>query len=179
MIVPTPIIAFPIAALVAVGLTAGAWFGGVGHGKFVERAAHTEQQLAQANRSLADSQKNQETADKAGAEHEQHVQIVRERTREIVRTVTIPPDADPFVPVWFVRLYDRLASRAVNADPYPGQSEGDPSDVRLSETRPLLARASDEYFACRKQIEDIVALKPVLPPPAAPERGFLERLTPF
>lgn len=143
------------------------------------RNAYTEQQLTQANQNLATSQKTQEAADKAGAEHEQHVQIVRERTREIVRTVTIPPDADPLVPVWFVRLLDRYAGRSLDADPYPGKPEGDPSDVRLSEVRSLLAKWADDYYACRQQVIDIVAIKPVMPSPPEPERGLLERLNPF
>lgn len=143
------------------------------------KAVYTTQELSKANKALVDAQKNNETANAAGAQHETQVQIIRERGRDIIRTVTIPPDADPRMPVWFVRLWDRFASRTVAGDPYPGKSDGDPSDVRLSEARTVLGQWADEYYACRQQVIDTSKLKPVLPRPVEEPRTFLHRLSPF
>lgn len=143
------------------------------------RNAYTEQQLTQANTNLRNSQKNQDRADQAGFEHEQKVQVVHDTTREIVRTVSVPADADPYVPVWFVRLWDRLAGRSLDGDAYPGKSESAASDVRLSEVKPVLAKWADDFYACRQQVADIVALKPVLPAPKAESKTVFDRLNPF
>jgi hypothetical protein len=143
------------------------------------RNAYTEQQLSTANANLKASQQNQDKAAKAGASHEANVQTVHDTTREIVRTVTIPPDRDPYLPVGFVRLFDRSASRSINGDPYPGKSDGDPSDVRVSEAATLLSRESgwaDKYYACRQQVADIVALNPVLPTPPQSNPSLIERI---
>ena len=136
-------------------------------------------ELTKANKALVDAGKNNQIANKAGQEHETQVQIIHDRGRDIIRTVQIPPDADLLLPVWFVRLFDRLASRSLTADAYPGKPDSDPSDVRLSEARTLLGRWADDYYACRQQVIDTGKLKPVLPPPPQDERTFLERINPF
>lgn len=143
------------------------------------RNAFTEQQLTIANANLKASQQNQDRAAKAGEAHEINVQTVHDTTREIVRTVTIPPDRDPYLPVGFVRLFDRSASRSINGDPYPGKSDGDPSDVRVSEAAALLSRESgwaDKYYACRQQVADIIALNPVLPTSRPNKPSLIDRI---
>lgn len=146
------------------------------------KAAYTEQQLATANLNIHDLQTNQASAAKAGADHEQNVQTVHDTTREIIHTVQIPAAADPFLPVGFVRLFDRAASRSIVGDPYPGKSDGDPSDVKVSEAASLLAGEggwADQFYSCRQQVADIVKLKPVMPAPAASKPGLLDSLNPF
>ncbi len=140
------------------------------------RNAQTEQQLQAANANLKTSQQNQTKAAEAGADHETKVQTVHDTTRTIVQTVQLPPDRDPYLPVGFVRLFDRAASRSIDADPYPGKSDGDPSDVRVSEAQRLLVTDwADKYYACRQQVIDTANLKPVLPSPEV-KTTFLERL---
>ena len=148
-------------------------------GKDDMKAVYTEQELGKANKALVVAQKNNAIANAAGAQHETQVQVIRERGRDIIRTVTIPPDADPFMPVWFVRLWDRFASRSLTGDAYPGKPDGDPSDVRLSEARTMLGQWADQYYACRQQVIDASKLKPVLPRPVEEPRGFFSKLNPF
>jgi hypothetical protein len=167
--------------------TAGAWLASLllcgwlmyarGHDDM--RNAYTEQQLTQANRNLANAGKNNSIAHKADEQHQQGVQVVHDTTREIVRTVTIPPDADPLLPVWFVRLFDRFASRSITGDPYPGKSDGEPSDVRLSEARTMLGKWADDYYTCREQVIDTGKLNPVLPAPPEDKRNIFDKLNPF
>lgn len=129
------------------------------------RNAYTEQQLVAANANLKAAAKNNKLADDAGKKFEdakpQIVQRIVERTREI----RIPSDADPLMPVWFVRMWDRVASGSSAADPYPGLDAGAASDVRLSEVRTVLERWAGKYETCQLQIDSIRQLRPVLPPP--------------
>lgn len=144
------------------------------------RNAYTEQQLTQANRNLSDASKNNATAHSADVNHQAGVQVVHDTTNTVIRTVTIPADRDPFLPVGFVRLFDRAASRNPAADPYPGKSDGDPSDVRVSQAGSLLVTDwADKYYTCRKQVIDTADLKPILPPPVVADPGFFQHLNPF
>jgi len=143
------------------------------------KSAYTLQQLKTANATIAGMKTKQEGADKAGEKHDGNVQIVRSTTREIVRTVQIPADADPYLPVGFVRLWDRAASRNIGADPYPGKSDGDPSDVRVSEAGRLLAGTN--FAACeenRTQLADLIAYLRADREPAA-KPSWLDRINPF
>lgn len=141
------------------------------------RNAYTEQQLNMANANLKVAGKNNKLADDAGKKFEdakpQIVQRIVERTREI----RIPPDADPLMPIWFVRMWDRVASGSSAADPYPGLDAGAASDVRLSEVRTVLERWAGKYETCQLQIDSIRQLKPVLPPPIEePKPSLFERI---
>lgn len=148
-------------------------------GKDDMKAAYTEQELNQANAALVLAQKTNQAAKVAGDKHEEQKVVIREKTREIYRSVTIPPDADPVLPVWFVRLLNRASSRNTADDPYPGQPDSDPSTVRLSEAGRMLSDGwADKYYVCRKQVEDIAKLNPVLPPPP-PDPSFFDKLSPF
>lgn len=178
--IPVPVIAFPIAILIWLLTLGGSGLWMYEHGKFIQKAEYTDQQLTQANANLKSSEAQAKTASAAGADHETKVQVVHDTTRTIVQTVQIPADADPFLPVGFVRLFDRSASRDISADPYPGKSDGDPSDVRVSEAATLLAKDwANNYYTCQRQISDIVALHPVLPPAPEAEHSLIERLNPF
>lgn len=148
-------------------------------GKDDQIAYQTKIELGKANKALADAQKNNDIGKKAGDDHEQQKVVIREKTREIYRSVTIPPDADPLLPVWFVRLLNRASSRNTADDPYPGQPDSDPSTIRLSEAGRMLSDGwADKYYVCRKQIEDIGKLNPILPPPP-PSTSFFDKLNPF
>lgn len=141
------------------------------------RNAYTVQQLDTANQRLADAGKNNKIADDAGKKFEDEkpkiVTQIQWRTREIV----IPPDADPLMPVWFVRMWDRVASGSSAADPYPGLDAGAASDVRLSEVRTVLERWAGKYETAQLQIDSIRKLKPVLPPPTEePTPSLFERI---
>lgn len=147
------------------------------------RNAYTEQQLTEANRNLDLAKISNNVAAQAGEDHDQKTQVVHDTTREIYHTVTVPAASNPYLPVWFVRLLDRTAGRTATADPYPGKSDGDPSDVTLSEAGRMLAGTdgwSDKYYACRQQVIDTATLKPILPPQTASEKpSLLERINPF
>jgi hypothetical protein len=156
-------------------------------GKDDMKAAYTSQQLDIANKNLKLAQTQTAVAAAAGVQHDDHVTKVNVDTSAIARQMqgflaNLPHDqnSDPFVPVWFVRMHDRAAGRQVTADPYPGQSDSAPSDVRLSEA---VAMLNTNYGKCevnRKTIDDIIALKPVLPDPVAPpSQSFLNRINPF
>tara|TARA_R110000868_G_scaffold92457_1_gene256589 strand:- start:186 stop:722 length:537 start_codon:yes stop_codon:yes gene_type:complete len=148
-------------------------------GKDDMKAVYTEQELGKANKALVAAHKNNAIGKKAGDDHEQQKVVIHEKTREIYRSVTIPPDADPLLPVWFVRLLNRASSRNTADDPYPGQPDSDPSTIRLSEAGRMLSDGwADKYYVCRKQIEDIGKLNPVLPPPP-PSTSFFDKLNPF
>lgn len=177
-ILPNPyvilgVVAFYIASVLGVG---GLMYM---RGRDDMKAAYTAQQLAQANTTIEGMKHKQAVSDTAGEVHDQHTNTVRETTREIVKTVTIPADADPFLPVGFVRLFDRAASRNIGADPYPGKSDGDPSDVRVSEAGSLLA--GTDFARCeenRVQLSDLIAY---LKADRAPEKmpGWLDNINPF
>lgn len=173
--IPVPLIAFPIALLAALLLGGGAGFWGYEHGIAIQEARQTKTELAQANANIADMKRKDEAAAKAGESHDANVRVVRDTTREIVRTVTIPAAADPYLPVGFVRLFDRAASRQLGADPYPGKSDGDASDVRVSEAANLLASNFGECETNRTQLADLIAyLKTDSAPAEKPT--WLERL---
>lgn len=121
------------------------------------KASYTAQQLNQANVNIAEMKKRDADSAKAGASQDVQVQTVHDTTREIVRTVTIPADADPFLPVGFVRLFDRSASRSSGADSYPGKSDGDASNVRVSEAASLLATDFDACETNRVQLANLIA----------------------
>jgi hypothetical protein len=149
-------------------------------GKDDQVAYQNTVELKKANKALADAGKNNQIANKAGEDHATNVQVVHDTTREIVRTVTIPAESDPFLPVGFVRLFDRAASRSLAADPYPGKSDGEPSDIRVSQAATLLVSDwADKYYICKKQVDDTRSLAPVRPPPPQEERTLLERISPF
>jgi hypothetical protein len=175
-VIPVPLIAFPIALLAALLLGGGTGFWGYEHGIAIQEARQTKTELAQANANIADMKRKDEAAAKAGESHDANVRVVRDTTREIVRTVTIPPVADVYLPVGFVRMFDRAASRSIGADPYPGKSDGDPSDVKVSEAQSLLAsNYGDVCEANRTQLADLIAyLKNDRPP--AEKSTWLERL---
>lgn len=150
-------------------------------GKDDMKAAYTEQQLEQANKNLKDATTNNKIANDAGLDHEGKVQTIHDQTTIIHDTVHIPASADVFLPVGFVRMFDRAASRNPAADPYPGKSDGDPSDVKVSEAQSLLNdNWADQYYACRQQVIDTAKLNPVLPaPPDAKQSGLFDHLNPF
>lgn len=173
--------------------TAGAWLASIvlcgwlmyarGHDDM--RNAFTEQQLTQANTNLRNSQHNQNISAKAGADHDRNTTQVNVDTSAIARALRdtlskIPAATDPVVAVWVIRMFDRAASRSVNADPYPGKSPGDPSDFKLSE---VIAMLADNFGRCelnRVQLSDIIKLKPVLPaPPPEEKHGIFDKLNPF
>lgn len=169
-----------IAGIAALGLlgTVGGSVMGYRHGKFVEHSEQVVRENAELAAQVEAEKKNAKIAFEAGKKFEddkkQTPDQVRWRTREIV----IPPDADPFMPIWFVRMFDRLASESNTADPYPGEPDGASSDVRLSEVKSVLERWVVKYEDADKQISAIRQLNPVLPPPPE-EPGFLERNNPF
>lgn len=171
--------------------TAGAWLAsvllaaGVSGWLFYQRGhddmrnAVTEQALAATTAELKKTEAKVNRAAAAGADHDKRETQVIHDTRTILKTVTIPPDSDPYVPVWFVRLHDRSASRWAGGDPYPGKSDGDPSDVRLSQAVAMLAANYESCEVNRGRLTDIIDLKPVMPAqPEAPPRDFLDRINP-
>jgi len=179
--IPVPMIAFPIALLVLLLTGGGAFWLGDSHGTFVERAAQEHANLVQAQKDLADHKKNDEIADKAGKgfENEKPKIVTRVEYRDRTRDIVIPPDADPFVPVWFVRMFNDIASVEPPADAYPGQPDGAPSRTRLSGTRAVLKAWAIKYETCRAQVDAIRELNPVLPSPPEKRPAFLERINPF
>lgn len=126
-------------------------------GKDDMKAAYTTQELAGANKKIAAMEAEGREADKAGGQHDGKKTEVRNETRIIERTVTITPDSDPYMPVWFVRLFDRAAGRNIGSDPYPGKSDGERSDVRLSEVKSVLVRNFEACELNRVQLDDFSA----------------------
>lgn len=174
---PRVLLGLLVSSLLLVGVTF--WFAYERGGDDV-KAAFTAQALVQANKALADSQKAAARAAQAAQDHDNREAQVIHDTRTILKTVTIPPDTDPFVPVWFVRLHDRAASRWAGGDPYPGKSDGDPSDVRLSQAVAMLATNYEGCEVNRSRLLDIEALHPVMPRQPAPvPQSMLDRLNPF
>lgn len=159
--------------LVSVG---GAWWLGDNHGTFVERAAQTQANLDQARRDLADHKKNDLIADKAGKDFEDAKPKIVTQVQFRDRNIVIPPDADPFVPVWFVRMFNDIASVEPPADAYPGQSDSAPSRTRLSGTRAVLKAWAIKYETCRAQVDGTRELNAVLPIPPAEKQSLLERM---
>lgn len=120
-------------------------------------AAYTKQELGKANATIRDMKAKDAKAAKAGEDHDRHQGAARKATRQIADSVDIPPVADPYLPVGFVRMFDRAASRNIGADPYPGKSDGDPSDVRVSEAASLLNYNFGEVCeANRVQLTDLI-----------------------
>ncbi len=149
--------------------------------------AHTKMTLVATAKALTDSKTRQNDGAQAAQEHDEHedeIQRLYALLRSRPGAVPIPPATDPFVPVWFVRMHDRAASGDAGGDPYPGKSDANPSDVRLSQA---LAMLISNYEGCqinRSRLADIIALKPVLPavaPPPAPTHNpdLFHRLNPF
>jgi len=134
--------------------------------------------FAQAQKDLEDGQKNNDRANTAGQNFENQKPQIVERVRERTREIIIPPDADPFVPVWFVRMQHRLSRDEPLVDPYPGESDAALSRTRLSGTREMLTGWAQKYDTCRAAVDGIRELKPVLPPPP-PEPSFFDKLNPF
>jgi hypothetical protein len=177
-VIPVPLIAFPIALLATLLLSGGGAFWGYEHGIAIQEARQTKTELAQANANIADMKRKDEAAAKAGEAHDAQIRTVHDTTREIVRTVTIPAASDPYLPVGFVRMFDRAASRQLGADPYPGKSDGDASDVRVSEAAHLLTDNFGDCEANRVQLSDLIAyLKSDRAPAAKP--SWLDNLNPF
>lgn len=143
------------------------------------RNAQTEANFAQAQRDLADHKENDKIADTAGKKFEDAKPQIVTQVQYRDRNIIIPPDADPFVPVWFVRMFNDIASVEPPPDPYPGQSDSSPSRTRLSGTRAVLKAWAIKYETCRKQVDSIRELKAVLPTPPQEESGFFEKLNPF
>lgn len=159
--IPVPVWALPTSLLVALAMCAGAWFLGSSHGTFVERAAQTEHQLANANTTIKKMGEENKHSDKAGENHAEHATQVTVDTSAIGRALAaslakLPPSADPLVPAWFVRVFDRAASRFVGADPLPGKPDGDASTVRLSDVGTVLTTNFGKAEACRVQLTDLV-----------------------
>lgn len=178
MIVPVPVIAFPIALASMLAVTGGVSTWTYYHGKFVAGAEQTEANLVQARKDFKVTLDLAKRANDAGQKFEEQKPLITERILERTKTIVIPADADPFVPVWFVRMFNDLASIESPDDPYPGQSDGAPSRTRLSGTRPVLTAWVAKYETCRSQIDAIRELNPVLPLPKA-EPGLFDKLNPF
>lgn len=176
--IPNPWVILGAVGFLLLSVT-GAWFLGDSHGTFVERAAQTAANLEQAKRDLADHKKNDQIADKAGKDFEDAKPQIRERIIERTNTVQVPPDADPHMPVWFVRLWDRLATGDAASDAYPGQSPSAASDVRLSEVREKLTAWVEKYELAGRQIDGARELKPVLPKVEEPPQSLIDRINPF
>lgn len=179
MLVPVPVIAFPIALLGALAVTGGASFWAYEHGQAVAEARQTKADFAQYRQ---DQEvlipKLLEKAGKASQDFEAAKPKIITQVQWRTRDVQIPADADPFVPVWFVRMFDRLASEDPAADTYPGEPAGAPSRTRLSGTKPVLEAWVGKYETCRKQIDSIRELNPMLPQPIE-EKSLFDRLNPF
>lgn len=150
-----------------------------------QRNAQTEQQLSIANLNLKDAQDQNNKVAKAGEVHDVHNTQVTVDNSAIARQIAalvakLPAGGDPYVPVWFVRMFDRSASRWKDGDPYPGKPDNDPSDVRLSEALTMLAANYGKCEANRVQLKDVIDLKPVLPHSAPEDKpGFFDKINPF
>lgn len=177
--IPVPLIAFPIGLLAALLLSGGTGYWGYNHGMAIQEARQTKAELKAAEEDLADYKKGNEKAAEAGKKFEDAKPIIVHDVHDRIREVHIPPDADPLLPVWFVRMFDRLASGDPAADSYPAQPDGAPSRVRLSRTRPVLEAWVVKYETCVKQVDDTHDLNPVLPQPTPKEENFLGKLIPF
>lgn len=178
MIVPVPVIAFPIALVAMLVVTGGVSTWTYYHGKFVAGAEQTEANLIQARKDFKVTLDLAKKANDAGQKFEEQKPLITERILERTKTIVIPADADPFVPVWFVRMFDRLASGDASADTYSGEPAGAPSRTRLSGTKPVLEKWVAKYEACQLQVDSIRELNPMLPLPKA-EPGFFDKVNPF
>jgi hypothetical protein len=143
------------------------------------RNAQTEANFAQAQKDLNDHKKNDAIADKAGKGFEDAKPKIITQVQYRDRNTNIPSDADPFVPVWFVRMFNDIASVEPPADAYPGQPDSAPSRTRLSGTRAVLKAWAIKYETCRAQIDGIRELKPVLPTPAEDQKSVFDHINPF
>jgi hypothetical protein len=178
-VIPVPLIAFPIALLATLLLSGGTAFWGYEHGIAIQEARDAKADLAQAQQDLKDHKKNDAIADKAGKDFEDAKPKIRTKVEYRDREIHIPPDADPFVPVWFVRMFNDIASVEPPADAYPGQSDSAPSRTRLSGTRAVLKAWAIKYETCRKQVDSIRELNAVLPTPPSDKPDLFTRLNPF
>jgi hypothetical protein len=167
------------AVLFLLASVGGAFWLGDNHGTFVERAAQTQANLDQALKDLNDHKKNDLIAAKAGQGFENEKPQIITRVQYRDRDIIIPPDADPFVPVWFVRMFNDIASVEPPSDAYPGQPDSAPSRTRLSGTRAVLKAWAIKYETCRAQIDGIRELKPVLPTPADEKPSLFHQINPF
>ncbi len=176
---PVPLIAFPIALLAALLLSGGTAFWGYEHGIAIQEARDAKADLDQARKDLDDHKKNDAIADKAGKGFEDAKPKIVTQVQYRDRDIVIPPDSDPFVPVWFVRMFNDIASVEPPSDAYPGQPDSAPSRTRLSGTRVVLKSWAIKYETCRKQVDSIRELNAVLPTPPAKQPSFLDRINPF
>lgn len=150
------------------------------------RNAQTEQKLADTSAELTRTKARQKDGTTAAKEHDSHEDEIR-RLYGLLRSgpgaVHISPDSDPLVPVWAVRMHDRAASGWISGDPYPGKSDSDASDVRLSQVLAMCTANYERHEINRSRLTDIIRLEPVLPalPPATEEAkpSFLSNLNPF
>ncbi len=179
MIVPVPL---PVVLGVVIGGllgTAGLSYVSYNHGKFVEHSEQVGRENAILAKLVQDEKINAQKAFEAGKKFEDDKQETPGQVLWRTREIHIPPDADPFMPVWFVRMFDRLASESNVADPYPGLADGAPSDVRLSEVKSVLERWVVKYENADKQIGAIRQLNPVLPTPEDKKKTVFQELNPF
>lgn len=149
------------------------------------RNAYTEQQFATAQQTIKDMKTKQAKADQAGEKHDVNNVRVNVDTSAIGRSLQealakMPVNSDPYMPVWFVRVFDRSASRDATADPYPGKSDYDASDIRLSQAGALLATNFGKCEANRVQLTDLIAyLKEDRAQLPQKTQSFLDHLNPF
>jgi hypothetical protein len=181
--IPNPWIILGFVGFLLLSVGGASWLA-YDRGRDDMRNAQTEQALATTKKALTDSTKRQGDGQQAAKEHDDHEQAILDAFRHI-RTgpaaVVIRPDTDPFVPVWAVRLFDRSASGNPSGDPYPGKSDADPSDVKLSEAIAMLSINFEGCQVNRSRLIDIIHLEPILPalPPATEKPSLLERINPF
>src|SRR5690348_9014114 len=88
----------------------GASFFSYERGKDDQAAYQTKVDLAQAQKDLADHKKNDVIANNAGRKFEDAKPRVVTQVQYRDHNIIIPPDADPFVPIWFVRMFNDIAS---------------------------------------------------------------------
>lgn len=175
----------PTQIKIAIVLLAFIAYSGIGgwmlytRGKDDQKNWQTQQDLLQAQRDLKEAQDLTKKANQAGKDFEDAKPQIATQVRWRTNTIVVPPDADPLLPIWFVRMFDRLASEDPSADPYPGEPAGGSSRTRLSGARPVLESWVTKYETCRTAIKQIRELEPVLPLPPQDERGFLNKLNPF
>jgi hypothetical protein len=181
--IPNPWIILGFVGFLLLSVGGASWLA-YDRGRDDMRNAQTETALASTKQALTNSQKRQGDGATAAKEHDDHEQAILDAFRHI-RTgpaaVVIRPDTDPFVPVWFVRMHDRAASGYPSGDPYPGKSDADASDIRLSQALAMLVTNYEGCQVNRSRLLDVIHLEPVLPalPPATEKPSLLERINPF
>jgi hypothetical protein len=155
-------------------MSGGAAFVGYQHGRAIEKSELVSVENKKLEQDAKDHATNDKIANDAGRSFEQAKPIIVTQVRDRIREVRVPPDADPVLPVWFERMFDRLAAGNTVADAYPGEPDSAPSRLRLSGVQPVLTAWVIKYETCRKQVDDIRELNPVLPAPPKEGRGFLD-----